>query len=449
MHRMLLAAALLLACAVVAATPPRCALHCYRGTVAWADGATLDYAFSVVPCAPVRVVSATLNDGGDTLLTPVFACTPLDGGVAISLDHAGGAHLEWRYATEDSCDSVLAALAAVPGVFVGTAHRRNDLLVSDGDSLEAAQIECTATSCAPLCFDSGVVQLAGVAGEKNPCGAVGTDACPVRVQYALSLCDTPPRVTAFDVLVGGDAVRLANFQPAAVVGAQLSCDGDSAALHLDAAGVALAWAPPADNAADCASLLLRPDVLATGALHSVVVQLDSDALWTADALHGQPIATSAALCNALPTEMPGATDASPPADEPEPEPVPEPAPEQAPTVATARPVTPHVHCSARRNGVCCSLFGYTNPNTAPVLLPRGRPHNFLVPGSDATAVELMQANATVDVAFAVTWNCPEYTRNTLRWVLQSEAPLGRWRRSADAARTRDDCSASAYNTWCT
>jgi len=460
--------------AVLAATAlaQRCAMQCYRGTVSFADAPTLDYAFSVVPCgaAGPQVVAASLGDAGDALAMPTFACAAADGAVTLTLEHAGGAHLEWRYTTADSCDTVLASLATMPATFAGTAHRATPTggdTVVDGAPLADVQIECLPATCAPMCFDSGIIVLAGVAGDKSPCGAAGADACPVRVQYTLSMCDSPPRVLDFDVLVGGDAVRLANYQPAAVGGAQLSCDDASAggaALHLDTAGVALAWASPADNAADCASLLTRPDLLATGALRSAIVQVES--LWAADGLRLQSVAASAALCDALPTDMPGATDgATPepsdePADEPSDEPqasaapagshAPAPAPATAPSVATPRAIVPHVHCSERRNGRCCSLFGYTNPNLAPVELPAGRPHNFLVPGGALPFGSLVFApNATVDTAFAVSWSCPEYERHTLRWVLQTEAPHGRWRRMADAARTRDDCSDAEYNTWCT
>lgn len=438
----------------------RCALQCYRGSVAWSESSLLDYAFSVVPCAPVLVASATLNDGGDTLLPPTFGCTASDGIVSITLDHAGGAHLEWRYATLDACETVLAALSTIPGTFVGTAHRAAPTApaITDGASLETAQIECAATTCAPVCFDSGVLALAGVAGDKSPCGAAGTDACAVRVQYTLSLCDAEPRVTAFDVLIGGDGVRLANYQPDAVAGAQISCDGEH--VHLDSAGVALAWALPADNNADCASLLLRPDVLATGNLRSAIVQVSATELWTAAAANlGQPLVASVALCSALPTEMPGSTDSTAdpsPSAAPQDEPAAPaandgdaPAVEALPTLDAA--IVPSVHCSSRRAGSqCCTVFGYHNPNNYLVVLAPGRPQNFYVPKTPgATEHTHFLQNSTVAAAFSVQWSCREYLEHTLRWQIETNAPHGRWRRSADADRTRDDCSTADYNTWCT
>lgn len=448
-------ALVLLAVAAVAAQ--RCALQCYRGSVTWADASLLDYAFSVVPCAPVLVVSATLDDGGDSLLPPTFGCTATDGVVSITLDHAGGAHLEWRYATLDSCETVLASLATIPGTFVGTAHRASAdaAPITDGAALESAQIQCAATTCTPMCFDSGVLALAGVAGDKSPCGAAGTDACAMRVQYTLSLCDAQPHVTAFDVLVGGDGVRLSNYQPDAVAGAQISCDDEH--LHLDAAGVALAWALPADNNADCASLLLRPDMLATGNLRSAMVQTSAGELWAVSAAHvGQPIVASAALCDAMPSEMPGSTDSTEPSPSAPPQDSPAPTAtndddadaEALPTLDAA--IVPTVHCSSRREGSqCCTVFGYHNPNPHLTVLAYGRPQNFLVPKIDGATTHLHFAANTTDAAvFSVHWPCHEYLQHTLRWQLETKAPHGRWRRAADADRLRDDCSPTDYNTWC-
>lgn len=452
MRCLIVAFLLLVACA---SATPRCALQCYRGTVTWADATTLDYAFSVVPCAPVLVASATLDDGGDTLVAPTFGCVASGGVVAITLDHAGGAHLEWRYETPDTCDTVLASLATIPGIFVGTAHRASPTAaaITDGASLESAQIVCAATTCTPLCFDSGVLPLAGVAGDKSPCGASGADACPMRVQYTLSLCDEPPRVVALDVLVGGDGVRLSNYQPGALVGAQFSCD--DAAIHLDAAGVALEWALPVDNRADCASLLLRPDVLATGNLRAAMVQLSAGEMWTASSLRlSQPIIASGALCNNMPTQMPGATDASDETPSPSVAPEVPVAPSNDATAETHptldRAIVPSVYCSSRVDAQCCTVFGYTNPNPSLVVLPVGRPQNFLVPkgGSGAPPTHFSH-NSTVAAAFSVLWECKEYEQHTMRWVVQTGAPHGLWRRAADGVRTRDDCLPADYNTWCT
>lgn len=446
---------LLAAC--TASVLARCPLACYRGSVTWADASTLDYAFSVVPCAPVTVASATMADGGDALVLPTFSCAAADGVVAITLARPAGAHLEWRYATDETCATVLAAISTIPGEFLGTAHTQHAGAppITDGPSLESAQIQCTATTCTPLCFDSGILTLAGVAGDKSPCGLADADACPVRVQYTLSLCDQPPRVVALDVLLGSDGVRLANYQPSAVAAATLTCD--DARLHLDAAGVALEWALPTDNGADCDSLLLQPNVLATGALHAATVATNENELWTAPLL-GQSIAASPALCNAMPSTMPGTIDSTEPSPSATPLPTDDtPAPEsntpEAETVPTLdHAIVPHVYCSARRAGSqCCSVFGYTNPNTVgAVTLPTGRPQNFLVPKQAVVPGVLhFLHNTTVAAAYSVGWECEEYLQHKLRWVIETNAPRGQWHRSADADRNRNDCSTADYNTWCT
>ena len=434
-------------------------LTCYRGSVTWADATTLDYAFSVVPCAPVTVASATLADGSDSLVLPTFACAAADGVVAITLARPGGAHLEWRYSTDETCATVLASISTIPGEFIGTAHVQSTggATVTDGASLESAQIQCAATTCTPMCFDSGILTLAGAAGDKSPCGAVGVDACPVRVQYTLSLCDDPPRVLALDVLLGNDGVRLSNYQPSATAAAQLTCD--DARLHLDAAGVALEWALPTDNSADCASLLLRPDVLATNTLRAATVATSENELWSAS-LVGQSIAASPALCTAMPSEMPGTVDSTEPSpsatplptDDDDDTPVPDADTPDAETVPTLdHAIVPFVHCSARRDhSQCCTVFGYTNPNMGgTTTLAEGRPQNFLVPKQDANTHTHFLHNSTHAAVFSVQWECKEYLQHKLRWVLQTDAPLGRWRRSADADRNRDDCSPADYNTWCT
>lgn len=432
----------------------RCAARCYSGSVAWPQGAPLSFSFLVVPCDPVVVAGASMDDGGDTLLEPVFSCAASEGTVTVVLAHEGGARLEWLYASQSTCEEVMASLDTIPGAFAGTHHTLGGQTVTDGAPLEDAQVLCAAPTCEPLCFDSGILTAAGAAAAKSPCGAVGAAACAMRVQYSLAPC-TSGAVAALDVLLGTDGVRLSVYQPDALAGPALTCsDG---ALSLDSAAVSVAWAAPADHAADCATILLRPELFATGALRSVIVQSSSIESW-----QGGPsprsIAGSLASCDALPTAMPPAPTPSPlpthtdEEDDGETPATPdEEAGTDAPSVATDKALVPHVHCSARRNDVdCCTVFGYMNPNSHAVTLPHHRPDNFFTPKPwNRNQVQHFATNTTSIASFAVGWHCPVYLRHKLRWTLSTVAPLGKWERSIDAARERNDCSDADYATWCT
>jgi hypothetical protein len=91
------------------------------------------------------------------------------------------------------------------------------------------------------------------------------------------------------------------------------------------------------------------------------------------------------------------------------------------------PVEPHHVCtSVTAHQQCTSVFGYYNPNLAPIYVGLGE-HNRLVarsgeavgvtPSSFFDSFEDTRANGT----FAVTWSCGKYVRRELAWRL--ETPL--------------------------
>lgn len=441
---MLRLALLVVFAAVAALATQRCDLRCYSGTVEWGNGTSLDYSFSLLPCQPVVVVEAALTD--DTARTPTFDCASSEHVVSIVLDH-GDTHLEWRYETDSSCEQVLSSLDTIPGVFLGTNHRRAGTTHAkqDGASLEEAQRLCE-RRC-EVCVDTGVILARGSAGEKSPCGAEGTDECAMRVQWRGDVCTST--LGAFEVFVGTDVVPLSAYQPDAMLGAALSCNDDGR-ITVESQGVMLEYGAPELHNGNCEAMWSRVNPLASGSLKQAMVQLSADEMWTAT--QGRSLAGSEVYCDAMEAPLPpvreddgdnkpaasssGATEDGTSG-------------ETVPPVGL--PVDVFVNCSRRRAGQCCTIYGYRNRNPVEITAAAVAPYNYFIPSpATRSQVSVFQANTTQTAAFAVQWECPEYERHKLRWVLDLPAEnRSSWRRTADGARERNDCSDALYNQWCT
>ena len=441
----LVALCLLAAVVLVAhAEEQRCALRCYAGTVEWSNDTKLDYSFSVLPCAPVTVVDATLTDDDDHVAQPVFGCQSSEHVVSVTLDHAH-THLEWRYQSDSTCEQVLSSLDTIPGVFLGTDHRQGDALAQrDGDSLESAQRLCE-RQC-DVCVDSGVIATTGRAGAKSPCGEEGTDECDMHVQWHGDMCTG--QVTSLEVYVGDDVVPLSAYQPDALVGAMLSCDNGQ--ITVESQGLLLQYAAPAQHNADCGAILTRINPLATGPLVQAIVKLSDIEMWSARA--GRTLAGTETRCAEMTAPMAPKRASS--AEDGAPAPVTaqdEDRPSAESDIPPVRlPVHVFVNCSRRSEGQCCSVFGYRNPNAESLNVPPARPHNYFVPSpSTRSQISFFQANTTDPSAFAVTWDCPEYKRHKLRWVLDLPSETrDAWRRTADATRERNDCPDDVFEQFC-
>lgn len=426
---------------VAVAADERCSLRCYSGTVEWGDDTSLEYAFSVLPCQPVVVVDASLTDEGDQTLLPNFGCVATEHVISITLDHEQ-THLEWRYETDHSCEQVLASLDTIPGSFLGTDHRQGEShLKQDGTSLEEAQQMCE-RQC-ELCTDSGVILTKGSAGTKSPCGAEGTDECAMRVQLQTDVCTG--EVASFDVFVGDDVVPLSAYQPDAVLGAQVRCEDGQ--IVVESQGVMLQYEAPKLHNGNCEAMLTRVDPLASGSLTRAFIQLSKNEMWTANT--GRSLAGTQLLCGAMAAPIPPTYKVN---DKQGGEGGDENTPASGETVTPVPlPVDVFVNCSRRRDGACCTIYGYRNPNTASVTAPAIKPYNYFVPEpATRSQVSTFNANTTVTAAFAVIWECPEYERHKLRWVLDLPAETrSTWRRTSEGARERNDCSDAMYAQWCT
>jgi len=433
------ATCVLLALFAAVCAAQRCGLRCYSDTVEWDDQTSLQFAFSVIPCAPVVVVvvvQATLTD--DETVLPEFGCVAAEHIVSVTLDH-GDTHLEWRYETESSCEQVLGSLDTIPGVFLGTNHRQGATHTQyDGAPLEASQRLCE-REC-DICVDSTSIKATGHAGSKSPCGPEGVVGCELRVQWHANTCTG--QLTSLDVFLGSDAIPLSVFQPDALLGAQMRCD--DGIITIESQGVLLEWHAPDRHNADCTSIVGLVQPLANGLLKQVMVQLGDDEMWSSS--KGSSLAATKTLCDTMNAPMPSVR--------------PEPAAETEPTapvvhsnsvVPVGLPVDVFVHCSRRSNRTnCCTVYGYRNPNPSVVSAPTEAPYNYFVPNpATRTQPGAFLANTTVETAFSVLWDCPEYERHKLRWVLQLPAEnRTTWRRIADGVRERNDCSDQEYVEWC-
>lgn len=467
----LIVVALALALALVYAqqdVEARCGVRCYAGTVKWEDGATpLIYTFSVLPCAPSVVISAHLG-GHDATETARFECVerPDVQRVALSLVAPSFATLEWVYEAPagETCAELLAAIDTLPTAFVGTHHRASVHRADNSvESLGDAQVPCEAiedaaavdadavggghstgaTSIDGPCYDTGVVMaLTGRAAVKSPCGAEGSSApCALRVLFSASR--TNPTI---DVLVGSDAVSLRLYRPEAVSGeATIECTPTTSEVAIYTSGVRVEFSAPTDHSATCESMFAYPDRLATGRLSRVMVRLGADEVWVYEptASDTPTFASLSTECTTMREQLVGKQS---PSDGVENGIVRTNAP-------TADPVTyaikPFVTCSSRVNGVCCSVFGYTNPNGGYDLNDTAT-HNYFVPSPAARGQPIeFSGTTTVAEAFAVIWDCPEYKRHTLRWIVKTPALLAdAWENWADASRDRNDCTTGQRSDWC-
>lgn len=431
--RVLLVVAALIAAALAT---ERCALRCYAGTVDWHDtnSSSLDFSFSVLPCQPVVVVSATLSDDtSDQPRLPNFGCISSEHVVSIMLDHEQ-THLEWRYQTDSTCEQVLGSLDTVPGTFLGTEHRIDgtDLVEESGSSLEDLQKLCEPTC--DVCIDSSVFSATGRASDKSPCGEKGTKECAMRVQWHGNTCTGA--ISSFDVFVGDDHVPLSAYQPSAVEGAQIRCqDG---AVTVETEGVMLSYAAPELHNGDCTSIMGNINPLAGGKLERALIQLSSNEMWTATS--GRTLAGSEIPCETMSAPQP------PKYEDPQSN---SGTAETAP-IPIAKAIVPFVNCSRRTEGVCCSVFGYHNPNGVEVTVVAGKSHNYFVPGpSVRSQPSTFAANSTETAAFSVAWDCPQFERHKLRWILDIPSiEQDSWYRSVDAVRERNDCSDEMYELWC-
>lgn len=428
--------------ALVATAYASCTSHCYAGSINVDAERQLDFAFTLLPCAPTRVLHSSFVLDGQILSSagePKLVCETSGELAAISVSVNPHTRLSWNYETTDDCATVLANIA-MPGIFKGTAHELNGVSVFDGADLSDSLTACSVETCKQLNYTSGQLTLTGEAMDKSPCGAEGTQTCNMEIVFK-TRGECSPGASAADVydlevFVQPDGVKLSLFQPAALTNAQLLCvDGE---LTLQADGLMVDWPQATDNAADCASVLADLSTLASRNAATVAVALSDDEIW---------LSQSAPSIRAGSASSAGQSDSDDDGEQPvEPNLV-------YNATSISWPVEPTLHCNVRfSDGYCCSVFGFRNRNLVPVVIPRIKGSNWFLPSPhiESGAPMTFPANTTVAASFSVIWPCHQFLQHFKTWSLKTRANFDHrvWERQVVSNRERIDCSDDDITDFC-
>lgn len=490
-------AAVVLALAALAAVAhgqsTKCGAACYLGTITWGSSPanTLDFSFTLLACAPPRILSPLFALNG--VMVPLgaqgatFHCIGgMNNGTeaALTVSFGVGNALNFVYATTQSCADLTADIGSMAGSILYTQHLVEGQAVPSGAALNSFARACpTSGTCdPPVTYQTGFLTFAGTALQHSACGAQGQTLCYLNASMTLSDSCTAPLVDALDVVAAPSGVALSTYNPQALDSPVFNCANSMLAMY--AAGVTLAWAAPTDNSADCPTLLANLRVLATGALYYATVTLQTGEQWTvssgpsiaADSVQpGEPTTTppsgSVAMTTTTTTTGDGITSSSMitsgggVGDLGSSTSSSSSTSTSTTTTGTTTggggksggggggagadtvnqilaPVTPSVVCSLHLgDGACCTLFSVTNPNAVGVSIAATRGKNSFLPAPFTYVGQPIFFPADTTFDYAVAWNCSQYLRLEKRWILatHNEDLTRNWVRTVTVSHSRNDC----------
>lgn len=439
--------AVLLALLAVGASAS-CEKFCYAGEMS--VGATgkdkLSYSFTILPCEPARVLRPVFKLNGKEISMPAtgakYVCKSFDGIAKLGVEFGIGRGLVWNYQTTESCDEINSNLNTINGVYSGSDHSFDDSGMLGDEDLTSHQIQCDDSSCVAIDYASGDLQFAGLALDKSPCGDEGNTECTMNIQFQTKgACNgaLSAEVTGLQVVMQPGNVLLSSYQPTALLDAKLNCFNQQ--LTLQSAGVSVSYGTPTDNAADCQTLLSDLSLLATARATEAVLLLDNGEMWTAD--FAPSISNSAATSN-------GGSNTD---DLPS-----QPHTEAVNDTRIRRAIEPNVFCQARkdignRHSLCCTVFGFTNPNYAAIQINKTNHDNFINPRPDvvnSAQPTMFPAATTVTTSFGHEWDCTKTLSHQVHWTVKTRGtnPRTVFQREAVSYRERNDCGSTIAATYC-
>lgn len=421
-----------------------CTQYCYADTLTFPGNATASYQLHYTPC------TNTVDGQIEQSLFTDFICTDEEAGSVLltfrtSVDLVPYYRLSWLYNTGSlTCNSSTLFSDGI-GTFVSFIGEYNSiaqqLTAEDGQkSLETVQAVCGADSTLQ-CFTFPIL-LNGTAGESSACGVVNTTSCHATVTFSVDTSNG--EISNFDVMVG-DGVSLQSFAPGALETPELKCLSNGV-LQFASTGVYVLWG---ETGQPCDTLMNSLQSFAIGEVVSAFLVIGGEE-WETSAAQGARTALVNAGCDSVHGDFANTYYVFP----------------------AWHSVKPRVTCSSQiHTHQCCTVFGWKNGNFYPVYIPVLANHNYFTPKPiNRGQLNFFAANTTVDEAFAVLWECHEYTLNVLTWTLKHSGSIKAhdvtpaevdggmltaidtervFMTQARAVRIRDDCSAAQKDQWCT